>query len=162
MIRRTLEHALVAVVSLAGCSSDSGTNNGGGGGAAPVATVAVTPGTVNLIVGDTLRLTATTRDSNGAVLTGRTVTWASSNTSFATELLTTPRSVSAASSASASGPMGTRAMSSSPRSLSLRRTSPCSHTDAALAVAPAFTIASKYSAAWLSLTMTSASYSVRP
>jgi len=53
---------------------------------APVATVTVTPPSVSLIVGvnPTQQLSAETRDGNGAVLTGRVVTWASSNPSAAT------------------------------------------------------------------------------
>ena len=44
----------------------------------PVASVAVTPATAALRVGDTLRLAATPRDSAGAALEGRTVRWSSS------------------------------------------------------------------------------------
>ena len=51
---------------------------------APVATVTVTPATVTSPVGGTAQLTATLKDSVGNVLTGRTVTWASSNTTVAT------------------------------------------------------------------------------
>lgn len=43
----------------------------------PVASVQVTPSTAPLFVGDTVRLTATTYDSVGGVLTGRTITWSS-------------------------------------------------------------------------------------
>src|SRR5438309_962391 len=52
--------------------------------AAPVASVAVAPATASLTVGQTAQLTATPKDSAGTALTGRTVTWASSNTSMAT------------------------------------------------------------------------------
>jgi uncharacterized protein YjdB len=54
---------------------------------APVATVTVTPSTLNLKNRDNQRtgtLTATLRDALGNVLTGRTVTWSSSNTQVAT------------------------------------------------------------------------------
>jgi trimeric autotransporter adhesin len=54
---------------------------------APVATVTVTPSTLNLRDRDgqrTGQLTATTRDLFGNILTGREVTWSSSNTSVAT------------------------------------------------------------------------------
>ncbi|HEV2644050.1 MAG TPA: Ig-like domain-containing protein, partial [Candidatus Elarobacter sp.] len=44
----------------------------------PVATVVVSPNTGTLTVGGTLALAAVTRDASGAVLTGRTVTWATS------------------------------------------------------------------------------------
>ena len=50
----------------------------------PVATVTITPTSANVFVGGTRALTATTKDANGNVLTGRTVTWSSSNTSAAT------------------------------------------------------------------------------
>src|SRR6185437_1963724 len=52
--------------------------------AAPVATVTVAPPGGPLTVGQTLTLTATTKDAGGFVLTGRVVTWASSNPSKAT------------------------------------------------------------------------------
>src|SRR5207249_6507615 len=51
---------------------------------ASVATVAVAPATASLTVGQTVQLTATPKDSAGSALTGRTVTWASSNTAVAT------------------------------------------------------------------------------
>ena len=54
---------------------------------APVATVTVTPSTLNLRDRDgqrTGQLTATLRDALGNILTGRTVSWSSSNTSVAT------------------------------------------------------------------------------
>jgi uncharacterized protein YjdB len=50
---------------------------------APVATVTVTPATAGVLVGQTVQLTATPKDAGGAALTGRTVTWASSNTGVA-------------------------------------------------------------------------------
>ena len=43
----------------------------------PVATVEVTPSSASLLVGGTVQLAATLRDSNGAELTGRVVTWSS-------------------------------------------------------------------------------------
>lgn len=51
---------------------------------APVATVAVTPNPLGMSVGQKTQLTATLRDSSGNVVTGRLVTWASSNTGVAT------------------------------------------------------------------------------
>ena len=50
----------------------------------PVATVSVTPAPDTVRAGLTVTLTATTSDANGNVLTGRTVTWGSDNTSVAT------------------------------------------------------------------------------
>src|SRR5207245_2962209 len=46
----------------------------------PVASVTVTPTTAGLQVGATQQFTAVTKDAAGNTLTGRTVTWASSNT----------------------------------------------------------------------------------
>src|SRR5712671_1326130 len=50
----------------------------------PVASVAISPATGSLRVGQTLQFAATPKDSAGGTLTGRTVTWASSNTGVAT------------------------------------------------------------------------------
>ncbi len=49
----------------------------------PVANVTVSPSSGAVEVGSTLQLAATSRDANGTPLTGRTVTWQSSNTSLA-------------------------------------------------------------------------------
>ena len=51
---------------------------------APVASVAVAPPSPTVIVGTTAQLTATTKDAAGSVLTGRVVTWATSDASVAT------------------------------------------------------------------------------
>jgi subtilisin family serine protease len=51
---------------------------------APVASVTVSPSSATGPVGASGQFTATVKDANGNVLTGRTVTWASSNTSVAT------------------------------------------------------------------------------
>lgn len=68
MPRHVLAGALLAVVT--GC---------GGEPAKPpaVATVTVAPGSATLIVGNNVVLAATTADSRGAALTGRTITWSS-------------------------------------------------------------------------------------
>src|SRR5437773_736564 len=50
----------------------------------PVASVTVSPTTASLPVGVTRPFTAVTKDAAGNTLTGRTVTWASSNTAVAT------------------------------------------------------------------------------
>src|SRR5205823_4609778 len=50
----------------------------------PVSAVTVSPASASVQPGQTLQLTATTLDSAGNVLTGRTVTWSSSNTAAAT------------------------------------------------------------------------------
>jgi trimeric autotransporter adhesin len=50
---------------------------------APVATVVVSPVSASLITGGTFQLSATTFDADNQLLSGRTVTWSSSNTSVA-------------------------------------------------------------------------------
>ena len=65
---------------LAGCGSDST----GPKPPAPVATVVVTPAAPSLVPGDTVRLTATPKDDQGAALSGRVVTWTSSAEAVAT------------------------------------------------------------------------------
>jgi hypothetical protein len=50
----------------------------------PVATVTVSLATSALTVGQTTQATATTRDANNVVLTGRTIAWSSDNTTVAT------------------------------------------------------------------------------
>src|SRR5207249_5426153 len=49
----------------------------------PVASVALSPATASIRVGQTVQLTATPQDSGGSTLTGRSVTWASGDTSVA-------------------------------------------------------------------------------
>src|SRR3989441_418547 len=51
---------------------------------ASVGSVDVSPAAASLQVGQTLQLTATPKDANGAPLSGRVVTWASSNAAVAT------------------------------------------------------------------------------
>lgn len=51
---------------------------------AAVATVALSPATATLLVGGTQTLTPTLRDASGNVLTGRSITWSSSNSGAAT------------------------------------------------------------------------------
>src|SRR5205814_906461 len=50
----------------------------------PVASVDVTPPSASVQAGQTVQLTATPRDAGGNPLSGRTVTWSSSNTAVAT------------------------------------------------------------------------------
>src|SRR5439155_23718573 len=49
-----------------------------------VASVTVTPAPARVGLGQTVQLTATLKDANGNVLTGRVVTWASDNPAVAT------------------------------------------------------------------------------
>ncbi|HEX4561862.1 MAG TPA: Ig-like domain-containing protein [Gemmatimonadales bacterium] len=51
---------------------------------APVASVAVTPAHPSIVAGTIVALSATTKDSNGTVLTGRVVTWSSGTTGVGT------------------------------------------------------------------------------
>src|SRR5205823_3456188 len=59
---------------------------------APVAAVTVSAPTAGMFLGGTQQLTATTRDANGNLLTGRLVSWSSSN---ATVLTVSPSGSSA-------------------------------------------------------------------
>ena len=59
----------------------SDTTGGGGGGA--VATVALTPASQTVSVGDSAGFWATLRDAQGLVLSGRTVTWTATDTTVA-------------------------------------------------------------------------------
>ncbi|MBM3842946.1 MAG: hypothetical protein FJ397_06730 [Verrucomicrobia bacterium] len=80
----------------------------------PVATVTIAPTSATVTVGGTQQLTATTRDASGNVLTGRTVTWTSSNTGVATVsttgLVTAVAAGSATISATSEGRSGTAAI----------------------------------------------------
>jgi uncharacterized protein YjdB len=51
---------------------------------APVATVVVAPASASVLIGGTTQLSATLRDAQGNVLSGRSVTWSSSATGIAT------------------------------------------------------------------------------
>ncbi len=51
---------------------------------APVASVSVSPASATVTSGGTVQLTATLRDANNNILTGRQITWLSSNTANAT------------------------------------------------------------------------------
>ena len=54
----------------------------------PVGAVAVSPGSANLVAGDTLMLQATLSDGNGSVIVGRPITWSTSDAGVATVLST--------------------------------------------------------------------------
>jgi uncharacterized protein YjdB len=80
---------LVSAVG-AGSATITATSEGKSGTAAvtaaavPVASVTVAPTTASLTVGQTAQLTATPKDANGTPLSGRAVTWATSNAGVAT------------------------------------------------------------------------------
>jgi len=73
----------------AGTATITATSEGKSGTAAitvtpvPVATVTVSPASASIFVGGTQQLSAVTKDSVGTTLTGRVVTWSSSNTAIA-------------------------------------------------------------------------------
>src|SRR5207244_587993 len=77
----------------------------------PVATVSVSPASINLQTGQTSQLTATPKDAAGNPLVGRAVTWATSNGSVATVnatgLVTATGAGSATITATSEGKSGT-------------------------------------------------------
>src|SRR5262249_17904959 len=81
---------LVSAIS-AGTATITATSEGKSGTAsmtitvppAPVATVSVTPSPASVITGQSIQLQATLRDAANNVLTGRTISWTSSNVSLA-------------------------------------------------------------------------------
>src|SRR3989442_659108 len=80
----------------------------------PVASVAVTPASAGIQVGQTVQLTATPKDGSGSPLSGRAVTWASSNGLVATVsgsgLVTGAAAGSAVITATSEGESGTAAI----------------------------------------------------
>lgn len=72
--------SLVAILGIIGCGGGASTVTPPPPppGPAPVATVAVTGNTADMVPQQTTQLTATTRDASGNTLAGRTVTWSSS------------------------------------------------------------------------------------
>jgi uncharacterized protein YjdB len=80
----------------------------------PVATVTVSPASASVQVGSTVQLSATTKDANGNILTGRTVTWSSSDTTIAkvggTGLVTGQGAGSATITATSEGKSGSAAI----------------------------------------------------
>jgi hypothetical protein len=81
----------------------------------PVASVTVTPASASIAVGATKQLSAVPKDSAGNTLTGRVVTWASSNSAVATVnatgLVTGVTAGSATITATSEGKSGTAAIS---------------------------------------------------
>jgi uncharacterized protein YjdB len=84
----------------------------------PVASVTVSPASASVQAGQTQQLTATLKDANGNVLTGRTVAWSSNNTTVATVngtgLVTAKVAGSATITAMSEGQSGTAAMTVTP------------------------------------------------
>lgn len=75
---------LVSLAVAAACSGDSGPVAVPPAASDAVATVVVTPSSASLVVGETVRLSATPRSVTGAVLSGRIATWQSSAPDIAT------------------------------------------------------------------------------
>src|SRR5437762_2791312 len=79
----------------------------------PVASVTVSPSTASVQVGQTVQLTATSKDASGNPLSGRPVSWGSSNTAVATVsaggLVTGVTAGAATITATSEGQSGTRA-----------------------------------------------------
>src|SRR5256885_15675969 len=75
---RTVLAMLAALGWLVGCANDAQAP------ARPVASVTLTPESATVFVAGTLQLSARLRDANGALLTGRPVTWASDHAAVAT------------------------------------------------------------------------------
>jgi uncharacterized protein YjdB len=86
----------------------------------PVASVTVSPAAPSLQVGTTVQLTAVPRDANGGALSGRTITWQSSNPSVATVsasgLVTAIVAGSVTITASCGGASGTSSVTVTPPS----------------------------------------------
>ena len=84
-------------------------------GVVSVASVVVSPATASLVAGQTRQLAATLKDASGNLLTGRTVTWASSNAAVATVdatgLVAAKAAGSATITATSEGKSGTAAIS---------------------------------------------------
>ena len=93
-----------ALLVLAGCGRDVA-------GPVPVATLSLEPDSVQMQVGDSLQLKATARGARGDVLTGREITWSSSDTAVAevtgAGLVRVRREGAATITASAEGQTGT-------------------------------------------------------
>src|SRR3989454_943743 len=105
---------------VAGAATITATSEGQSGTASitvtpvPVATVAVTPASASVDEGKSVQLTATPKDANGNPLSGRVVTWTSSNTTAATVsssgLVTAKLAGSATITATSEGQSGTSAI----------------------------------------------------
>ena len=80
----------------------------------PVASVTVAPASASLQVGQTVQLTATPKDANGSVLSGRVITWSSSDTTIAkasqSGVVTARAAGSATITATSEGQNGTSAV----------------------------------------------------
>ena len=86
----TVNGSGVVTAAAVGSATITATSEGRSGSATvsvttvPVASVSVSPATASVQAGQTVQLNATPKDANGTALSGRTVTWASSNVGVAT------------------------------------------------------------------------------
>src|SRR5205823_2136160 len=100
--------------------------------AVPVASVTVSPASASVPAGQTAQLTATPKDVNGNPLSGRVVTWASSNTSVATVsssgLVTGKVAGSATITATSEGQSGTASVTVTPVPVAAVTVTPASAT----------------------------------
>jgi uncharacterized protein YjdB len=98
--------------------------------AIPVASVTVAPSSAGIHVGDTLRLTATPRDSTGNPLAGRTITWSSDSGAVASVsssgLATGLRAGTATIRATSEGKSGTATITVTPAPVASVTVSPAS------------------------------------
>src|SRR6266568_964961 len=104
--------AILSVASLLSCSNE--TTGPGSSSPPPVASVVVTPQTSTIGPTDTLRLVAVAKDAAGNTLSGRTITWSTSDASVAmvstAGLVTGVAAGSATISATAEGKAGQSAI----------------------------------------------------
>src|SRR6266576_1263558 len=117
-------NGLVSGVAAGGPVTMTATSEGQSGTASitvsgvPVASVTVSPASASVPVGQTQQLTATLKDANGTVLTGRPVAWSSNNTPVATVtgtgLVTAKVAGSATITATSEGQSGTSAITVTP------------------------------------------------
>ena len=80
-MKRARRRLVLGVLVLAACHERAEPT---GPAPSPVASVSLTPPAATAVVGGTVQLTATLKDAAGSELTGRTVTWASSDSAVAT------------------------------------------------------------------------------
>src|SRR5439155_2339621 len=85
----TVNSSGLVTTKVAGSATITATSEGQSGTSSitvtpvPVASVTVAPATASVPTGGTVQLTATPKDATGNPLTGRTITWQSSNSAIA-------------------------------------------------------------------------------
>ena len=81
---RPLLAGLLIVLTVGACGGEESTGPGGEQQPPSVASVAVTPSTAFLLLGETVQLTASASDASGNSISGKTFTWSSSDANAAT------------------------------------------------------------------------------